>query len=282
MKKLKSSFPSGRYILIVVILLVLVAIYAAARLMQVDIPEDPKKISVVVENSGSERWNQYMGGIDQAASDKNVVVSNVMTSYFSDKDDLDDLVTSEYLNGANVVITNTSPDTKEVANILMEEINLEYGGFVSGRTVAFLLGGEYDSFTGDVADQMSHQITNAGGEVIWMKNAPCNVSSILKKSVRPDIIVALDDDLLCQAAAYLTKRKGDNSRLLGFGCSANAVCYLDRGVIDALLVPDDFTLGYESLLAACDGGNVSKIVPRVKLVHPDEVYVKENEKLLFP
>ena len=282
MKKLGLQFPSGKYTLPVIALLVLVAVYAAIRLMQVDLPESPMKISVVVENSGSERWNKYFQGLEQAASDKNVEVSTVVTGYFSDDTTQDLLVTSEYLNGANAVITKTEPEAAAVCDIIMEEMSREYGGVIGGRKVALLLGSEYDSFSNEVGELLAKRIESAGGDILWQKNAPCSVSSILKKSKRTDIIIALDDESLTQAAAYISGKKNDKRNIIGMGCSPNAIYYLDRGVIDALLVPDDFTLGYESLLAAVDGDNFSTLSPDIKVVHPDEVYEKVNEKLLFP
>lgn len=282
MKKIGLQFPSGKYTLPVIALLVLVAVYAAIRLMQVDLPEEPMRISLVVENSGSERWNQYFLGIEQAASDKSVEVSTVVTGYFSDETTRDLLVTSEYMNGANAVITKTEPEAGSVCDEIIKELSLEYGGVITGRRVALLLGSEYDSFSNEVGELLTQKIESAGGEILWQKNAPCNVSSLLKKSKRTDIIIALDNDSLSQAAAYISAKKNDKRRIIGIGCSPNAIYYLDRGVIDALLVPDDFTLGYESLLAAVDGENFSKLSPEIKVVHPDEVYEKENEKLLFP
>ncbi len=282
MKKIGLQFPSGKYTLPVIALLVLVAVYAAIRLMQVDLPEEPMRISLVVENSGSERWNQYFLGIEQAASDKSVEVSTVVTGYFSDETTRDLLVTSEYMNGANAVITKTEPEAGSVCDEIIKELSLEYGGVITGRRVALLLGSEYDSFSNEVGELLTQKIESAGGEILWQKNAPCNVSSLLKKSKRTDIIIALDDDSLSQAAAYISAKKNDKRKIIGIGCSPNAIYYLDRGVIDSLLVPDHFTLGYESLLAAVDGENFSKLSPEIKVVHPDEVYEKENEKLLFP
>ncbi len=266
----------------VLIALILVAIYAATRLMQVDIPEEPKRVSVVVENSGSERWNSYFMGIEQAASDKGVEVSKVMTSYFSDEATRDLMVTSEYLGGANVVITKVEPDAHLVADMLSKELIGEYGGVMADRSVALFSGSKYDAFTTQVAALFSEDIKKAGGEILWEQNSPCDVSRLLKKSKRTDIIVSLDDESLSQAAAYLDTKKSDRRRLIGIGCSPNCVYYLDRGIIDAMLVPDDFTLGYESLMTAVEERDMSAITPEMKMVHPFEVYEKENEKLLFP
>ena len=282
MKKIKLKFPSGRYILIVTLLLVLTAIYAAIRLMQVDIPEEPVRVSVVTENSGSEREHLYFQGIEQAAADEDVLISTVMTSYYKDAGEEETIVTGEYLGGANVVIKKNRPDAKEVSELLMQELSTQYGGVLTGRNVALLLGGEYDTFSSEVGSLLSAKITEAGGEILWEKNAPCNVNSLLKKSIRPDIIVAIDDDSLTQAAAYLSSKKSDRRCLVGMGCSPSAVYYLDRGVISAMVVPDDFTLGYESLMAAVNGGNVSDLATELTLIHPEEVHEKENEKLLFP
>ena len=282
MKKLSLQFPSGRYILIVILLLVFTAIYAAIRLMQVDMPERTVKVSVVMENSGSEREHLYIQGIEQAAADEDVLISTVMTSYYKDAGEEENIVTGEYLGGANVVIKKNRPDANEVSGLLMDELMAQYGGVMTDRTVALLLGGEYDAFSKEVESLISGKITEAGGEILWAKNAPCNVNSLLKKSIRPDIIVAIDDDSLTQATAYLSSRKNDSRCLVGMGCSPSAVYYLDRGVISAMVVPDDFTLGYESLMAAVNGDNAGKLATGLTLIHPEEVHEKENEKLLFP
>jgi ribose transport system substrate-binding protein len=205
-----------------------------------------------------------------------------MTTYLSDEATRDLMVTSEYLGGANAVITKKEPDAGLTAEMLSKELFNEYGGVMTDRSVALFSGSKYDTFTNEVASLLGDYIKNAGGEILWQQNAPCNVSRLLKKSKRTDIIVALDDECLYQAAAYLNSKKSDRRRLIGIGCSPDCVYYLDRGIIDAMLVPDDFTLGYESLLTAVEEGDMESISPQMKMIHPSEVYEKENEKLLFP
>ena len=76
-------------------------------------------------------------------------------------------------------------------------------------------------------------------------------------------------------------------RLFGIGCSPSNISYLDRGVISGMIIPNEFTMGYQSLaqLSRC----LSNDIPVMKDIEigfsgvlTEEVHDPENEKLLFP
>ena len=118
--------------------------------------------------------------------------------------------------------------------------------------------------------------------MFWKKQTPYSVSSLLKKSKRTDVVIALDDDSLSQAAAYLKGKRGRGRKLYGVGCSSTNAYYLDKGVISAMVTCDYFTLGYESIEATLEGEDIKKIKIDPRLIRSGEVYVEKNEKLLFP
>ena len=267
---------------IVVIVLVAVAAYAAAGLMQVDLPEEPVRISVVLENSSSDRWKSFMSGVEQASDDLSVSLSTVPTSYYTSEEDEALYIQAEEQSGADAVITGVDPDPTEVAELLFSRIESDYGNELSGLTVAFLAGSKYDDFNTALLDELESRIVRRGGEVFWKKNAPYNVERLLRRSKRTDIVIALDDDSLSKAAAYLNKKKGQDRRLYGVGCSSTCAYYLDREVISAMVAGDGFTAGYESLEAAAKGWDYTTVIPEARLILPEDVYSEENEKLLFP
>ena len=272
---------TNRIYIIVILVLVMIAGYAAARLMQVDLPEDPVRVSVILENSSSERWGSYRSGIEQAAEDFDVELSTVTTSYYSSDEQEAELIASEQRLGADGVVTAPDPDADAVTALLVSAVESDFDGDLSGRTVAILAGSPYDGYATQILTKLTESLEEQGAEIFWSESLPYNVARLLKHSKRMDIVIALDDDSLSAAAAYLTKKSGSR-RLYGIGCSPTCVYYLDRGVISAMVACDDFTAGYETLEAVAKGWDAARIVAVPRLILPDEVYDEENEKLLFP
>ncbi len=273
---------SKRYIISIILIFSAIAAYAAFRLLQVDMPDEPKRISVVMENSGSPRWINYLEGIDQAAQDYGVEYSVATTGYYTSDTEEERLREQEYSTGADVVITAVEPDPEIVSHILLQEIISDYGGVFTGRTVAILGGSPYNEFCNSLLNSLGEGIVRAGGDVFWKKQTPYNVSSLLKKSKHTDVVIALDDDSLSQAAAYLKGKRGRGRKLYGVGCSSTSAYYLDKGVISAMVTCDYFTIGYESIEATLKGEDIKKIKIDPRLIRSGEVYVEKNEKLLFP
>ena len=97
----------------------------------------------------------------------------------------------------------------------------------------------------------------------------------------------LEDPLLMRAAELSVSEELPGGRLFGIGCSPSNISYLDRGVISGMIIPNEFTMGYQSLaqLSRC----LSNDIPVMKDIEigfsgvlTEEVHDPENEKLLFP
>lgn len=106
-----------------------------------------------------------------------------------------------------------------------------------------------------------------------------------------DIVIALDDGSLLQAAKELQQmapdRKTKRIRLYGIGLSEPNVYYLEQGIINGMIVPNDYRLGYESMAMLAEAvrnrsSESGQVEIEFRYVRPEEVHLEENEKLLFP
>lgn len=73
-------------------------------------------------------------------------------------------------------------------------------------------------------------------------------AKLLKQQEKVDYLFALDDRSLVEAGKAVKENEIYGSMIYGIGCSTEAAYYLDTGEAECLLVPDEFNVGYESLV----------------------------------
>lgn len=96
------------------------------------------------------------------------------------------------------------------------------------------------------------KIESAGASILWNLSDEDNVNNTFEwclEKKRVDIVVSLDNDRTEQAVDYLQAQEQTEFGLYGIGCSEKNVYYLDKGVIGALVVPNEFNIGYLSAAA---------------------------------
>lgn len=96
----------------------------------------------------------------------------------------------------------------------------------------------------------------------------------------------MDDRSVVRLGEYAVSHPLGDVSVYGIGHSTEAVYYLDTGVIECLLVPDEFSIGYKSLIAA-----VEKIRKNSYDIQENEIFYtplrketlfyEDNQKILF-
>ncbi|WP_044914269.1 substrate-binding domain-containing protein [Butyrivibrio sp. WCE2006] len=114
----------------VTILLVLGIIVSAYSLVGGSSEDDVYNISVVVENSQSEKWTSFIAGAESAAADYNAIIDLVTTSEFENGDDEFSVIDDQIINGANAVVTE----------LVSSEGTAESIKDISGKAVLALTG----------------------------------------------------------------------------------------------------------------------------------------------
>jgi ribose transport system substrate-binding protein len=102
-----------------------------------------------------------------------------------------------------------------------------------------------------------------------------------------DAIAALNADSTSGVARAVEKRGlAGKIRVVGFDSTPDEIEFLERDVIDSLIIQNPFSMGYLGVKYAVDA-MVGKPVPRrvdtgSKVINKDNMYLPENQKLLFP
>jgi ribose transport system substrate-binding protein len=110
---------------------------------------------------------------------------------------------------------------------------------------------------------------------------------ILNEHKDLDVIAALNADSTSGVARAIEKRKlAGKIRVVGFDSTPDEIEFLESNVIDSLIIQNPFSMGYLGVKYAVDAMN-GKPVPKIvdtgsKVINKDNMYLPENQKLLFP
>ena len=224
--------------------------------------------------------------IEELSGKKNLVLMDCLLSDTTGEEQTSDAVGPDYFNmgrslARRIYSDCLKADTKETADQDMTEYRI--GLIVRKDEVTSQL--EKKGFL-QVAAEM-------GMTVCWvLESDPQDQDKLFdqindKKQV--DILVTLDNNLSEWVVDYVDRpdAKSAGASLYGIGFSEKLIYYLDRGRISALVVPNEFNLGYQSVQAMAEklsskqkATQDNKI--RFALVDKTTLYDEDNQKMLFP
>ena len=302
---------------IIILLLITVALWAAYNLLHTGEEKTMPRVSVIVEDSSNERWTAFRLGIDQAAREYGVDVAFIASPEFESAQDQKNLISQEAAGGADALILSLyDSEMTDIGTNTMKTVFVETDGIrdnsagsaavvPSGRKMGEALGemllkksgpAPYVSvFIGnllrysekEMLQGLTETVEGAGGSILLIETDREYMMTALPRSREADAIAVLEDPLLMRAAELSVSEELPGGRLFGIGCSPSNISYLDRGVISGMIIPNEFTMGYQSLaqLSRC----LSNDIPVMKDIEigfsgvlTEEVHDPENEKLLFP
>ena len=135
---------------------------------------------------------------------------------------------------------------------------------------------------------MEEILKDTGAECCWVISDPHAETGInsLKDQPEVDLVIALDDHSLITAAEYAAANNLHGALVYGIGNSTEAAYYLDTGTVECLVVPDGFSLGYQSLTetAASLGHFFRKMNSRkvsYTIIRREELFTRKNQEILF-
>lgn len=278
------------------------------------------QVSVIVNDSNSDRWIRFRAGLDQAAKDYNINLNYVTTTKLSTFSQEKALIDEEVGNGTDAVILQLVNDTdsqnyitdmSHKTTLALVEADLEtspsnksYGvtqddNTGMGEALAQMVIARSDDSTKETigivtGDSYSAKARyNALVNLFAEKNI--NVSWVIPSTEElpfklseqsVSTVVALDNDTLEEAAALFKDAK-QKPQLYGVGCSDKSIYYLDNGKIAGMIVPNEYTMGYLSLskVAIYLNNHLYKISDSIVdyfTITKENLYSTENQKMIFP
>lgn len=316
---------SRHYFIILTLFLFLVIAWAWVGMLNADQQSSAYKVSVILDNCNSDRWISLRQGLEQAAEEYNIAIHYVSTDAALRIDDEIDLINAEIENGAEGIIvrmmasdgcveemesisqrtalmllesdidpedvyTLTAPDNQELGRALANAILEEFGEDLSKKQIGILYGNQSLISMQQRLQGLEEVLAEHHTRVVWRRRSVTKDNfQELQRIDTADIIVALGNDETGQMADYIMMTDdGDREcYLCGIGCSEKVVYHLDKELIDTLVVPNDFAMGYQSMeaiakqlryhLSAANGSKVDYLV-----INKENLYDEENQKVLFP
>lgn len=320
MKNQKKIFVLAESVLAALLLLLV------ARMFWEMNGESRYKVAIVIQNSDSSQWASFQYGLKMAAQDQNIELSIPSTGGTLTVEEEKDLIEAELANGADAVIVQpapgegaeemlkllekkapimlavcggwpeggisqlpvTGPDNYGLGKALAKELLRDYGGSMEGKTFGIL--SEQGSLQGTASRErgVREALEKKGAAARWSVSGffAEDGSHSLKLLPEVDVVVALDDSSLVAAGEYAASKDLHGALVYGIGHSTEAAYYLDTDMVQCLVVPDGFQMGYQCLteLAGSLGhyfrGIKGQEVPYTVL-RRETLFSEENQKLLF-
>lgn len=305
---------------LIAVVLLLIA-YASYGMLNRGQKEKTYPVSVIVDNSSSDRWFAFREGLKQAARDNHIQLNIVSTGELATLEEEKLLIEREKENGAKgIIIQMCDGEGEEIflqlqeaagmAEVLLVETDVEPEGiypavipenYEMGKMLAVSVKEDIDALAGKKIGILTghrarlsqkqrlqgflDEMEGTNVDILWQMTDNDYVQNEQLKAV--EILVALENDETERAVDFLTESEAPGGALYGIGCSEKNVYYLDKRRIQVLIVPNEFHMGYQSvsMIAAQMQGQTSfRENPLVsfQVVRPEDLYEEDNQKLLFP
>lgn len=186
------------------------------------------------------------------------------------------------------IFASVKPNDYEIGKTLAEELLKDYSGDISGKKIGILSETQKSESIIQREKGFRDGLKGAGAEMNWSVSISLreDKEEYLSNQAKVDLVIALDDNSLRTAGQCATARKLRGALIYGVGSSTEAIYYLDTGIVECLVVPDEFNVGYQSLTEIAK--NLHSIFYRKKnqmvsntVIRKETLFSKENQEILF-
>lgn len=246
-----------------------------------------KRVAVIVENSGDEKWDSFINGLKQAADMKNIHLIICNTDEIENAEEEKNLIYEQLDNQVDAFIVQAAPGD-DVSDMLYEiqkqkPVLLVANGVTEkpDEDIAQILPDDYamgyelgESFLknhADEASKVSVGIINGTKEMDCTKkrreglldalsDSDCkiafdiyktyneDVTTMVEHQVSVDYLFVLETEALEQVGTSYKENPDIQTGLYGIGNSIKCVYYLDDQIVESLVMVDAYNMGYNSVM----------------------------------
>lgn len=272
--------------------------------------EDTVKVSVVLDSQNGEQWEVLRQGMESFAKENEIEVNYVIFTGEESIQEQMEILRREVQNGAEGIVLNLPNKgalVKQINETLSQTRIVMVGsllpltfdcGYIApdntamGKELAQAALSEakgeesFGIIIGD-SDMQSNQERLQGvkeilgNRIAFAASTPDGVTEELWQKTQKLLFLDVQ-----AGEAVADKAREDGKLLYGIGRTEKLVYCLDKGIIDKLLVTDDFVMGYTALqslyrqlryYAAIENETIPYI-----LADRENLYTEEYERILFP
>ncbi|WP_035769297.1 sugar ABC transporter substrate-binding protein [Butyrivibrio sp. NC2002] len=182
----------------------------------------------------------------------------------------------------------TMPDNYQIGRAIGSEILIRHTDDIKNKTIGIITGDQDREKFSQRYKGLIDSLEGKGVKIVWQVLIDDEDEASLTEAIQNnpvDVIVALDDEGLT-LAARATAESSYLPEIYGEGNSVRNICYVDRGKITSMIVPDYFRIGYQSVVSVVEKIN-HKLTPMedeivdYRVINRENIFNEKNQKYLF-
>lgn len=281
------------------------------------------KVSVILENAGDSQWSALKYGLKMAAEEEGIELAVVDVEEGLDAEVQKKVLEREIEDGADALIVQPvldkndqevlkkiekrvpvmlvgyeaekgetrydlpviKEDNYEMGQALAEEMLKDFEGNIEEKKIGLLLASTDSNMLSSRECGFKDALEDKNANILELSlDALLNREENTESKV--DIVIALDDSNLTAIGEYLASSQPHGELLYGIGQSTEAIYYLDKGIAECVVVPDEFNVGYQSLSEVARKldhyfENMKKQTVSYSVIRKETLFSKENQELLL-
>ena len=281
------------------------------------------KVSVILENAGDSQWSALKYGLKMAAEEQGIELAVVDVEEGLDAEAQKKVLEREIEDGADALIVQPvldkndqevlkkiekrvpvmlvgyeaekgetrydlpviKEDNYEMGQALAEEMLKDFEGNIEEKKIGLLLASTDSNMLSSRECGFKDALEDKNANILEL-----SLDSFLNREgnteSKVDIVIALDDSNLTAIGEYLASSQPHGELLYGIGQSTEAIYYLDKGIAECVVVPDEFNVGYQSLSEVARKldhyfENMKKQTVSYSVIRKETLFSKENQELLL-
>ena len=281
------------------------------------------KVSVILENAGDSQWSALKYGLKMAAEEEGIELAVVDVEEGLDAEAQKKVLEREIEDGADALIVQPvldkndqevlkkiekrvpvmlvgyeaekgetrydlpviKEDNYEMGQALAEEMLKDFEGNIEEKIIGLLLASTDSNMLSSRECGFKDALEDKNANILEL-----SLDSLLDREEntesKVDIVIALDDSNLTAIGEYLASSQPHGELLYGIGQSTEAIYYLDKGIAECVVVPDEFNVGYQSLSEVARKldhyfENMKKQTVSYSVIRKETLFSKENQELLL-
>lgn len=281
------------------------------------------KVSVILENAGDSQWSALKYGLKMAAEEEGIELAVVDVEEGLDAEAQKKVFEREIEDGADALIVQPvldkndqevlkkiekrvpvmlvgyeaekgetrydlpviKEDNYEMGQALAEEMLKDFEGNIEEKKIGLLLASTDSNMLSSRECGFKDALEDKNANILEL-----SLDSLLDREEntesKVDIVIALDDSNLTAIGEYLASSQPHGELLYGIGQSTEAIYYLDKGIAECVVVPDEFNVGYQSLSEVARRldhyfENMKKQTVSYSVIRKETLFSKENQELLL-
>ena len=276
------------------------------------------KVSVILENAGDSQWSALKYGLKMAAEEEGIELAVVDVEEGLDAEAQKKVLEREIEDGADALIVQPvldkndqevlkkiekrvpvmlvgyeaekgetrydlpviKEDNYEMGQALAEEMLKDFEGNIEEKKIGLLLASTDSNMLSSRECGFKDALEDKNANILELSlDALLNREENTESKV--DIVIALDDSNLTAIGEYLASSQPHGELLYGIGQSTEAIYYLDKGIAECVVVPDEFNVGYQSLSEVARKldhyfENMKKQTVSYSVIRKETLFSKEN------